>query len=246
VRRAALLALLALTITGCETSAQKSARLEKAARRHEQASVARAKLAERALEITHQSRVIRATGATLVRGKEGDAVAVTLTNRSNKTLIAIPIAFTIRNARGKSVYTNATRGEDPSLVSVPLLGAHAHLTWVDDQVQEAPGGTSVSVKVGEGTATHAPQPRLSVTSARTVEDPGSGPGEEAELVNHSKLSQKEVVIFAVARSGPRIVAAGRAVVPNAPAGATTRFQLFFVGSTKGASVEAAAPATRLE
>jgi hypothetical protein len=249
VRRAALgalLALLALTTAGCETSAQKSARLEKAAKRHEEASVARAKLAEAALKITHQSRLIKVSSVTLLRSSEGDAVAITLRNTSKETLAAIPIAFTIRNAQGAPAYTNAMPGQNASLISVALLAAHSRLTWVDDQVSEAPPGASVHVKVGQGTAVHSSPPQLSIAAARTIEDPASGAGEEGEVLNHSKLTQRELVIFSVARRGPQIVAAGRAVVPSAPAGAGTRFQLFFIGSPKGAALETAAPPTTVE
>jgi hypothetical protein len=242
----ALLALLALTTTGCETSAEKSARLEKAAKRHEQASVARAKLAEAALKITHESRLIKVSDATLLRSSEGDAVAITLRNTSGKTLAAIPIAFTVRNGKGASVYTNAMPGQSSSLLSVALLPAHSRLTWVDDQVQGAPAGASVHVKVGEGSATHTAAPQLSIAGTRAVEDPASGAGEEGEVVNHSTLDQKELVIFAVARRGSQIVAAGRSVVPSAAQGASTRFQLFFIGSPKDATLETAAPATTLE
>src|SRR2546421_11938887 len=50
-----------------------------------------------------------------------------------------------------------------------------------------------------------------------VEDPANGPSEEGALANESHTAQQELVIYAIARRAQRIVAAGRAVLPEAPA-----------------------------
>jgi hypothetical protein len=59
------------------------------------------------------------------------------------------------------------------------------------------------------------------------------------------VTQLELVVYAVARRGGRIAAAGRAIVPQAPAGASTPFQVFFIGDPKGAQLSLTAPPTTL-
>jgi hypothetical protein len=51
------------------------------------------------------------------------------------------------------------------------------------------------------------------------------------------------VVYAVARKGGRIVAAGRAVLPEVAPGASIPFQAYFVGNPSGARIQASAPAT---
>jgi hypothetical protein len=45
--------------------------------------------------------------------------------------------------------------------------------------------------------------------------------------------------------GGRIVAAGRAVLPEVGAGQRAPFQVFFIGSPQGAQLQASAPPTTL-
>ena len=54
-----------------------------------------------------------------------------------------------------------------------------------------------------------------------------------------------LVVYAIVRRGAQVVAAGRAIVPEAPAGASTHFQLFFIGDPKGGSLVIDAPPSTL-
>jgi hypothetical protein len=72
-------------------------------------------------------------------------------------------------------------------------------------------------------------------------DEGSEVSAEGEVANHSPLAQGELVVYALARRSGKIVAAGRAVVPVLAAGATKRFQIFFIGNAKGAQLQVTAP-----
>jgi hypothetical protein len=51
------------------------------------------------------------------------------------------------------------------------------------------------------------------------------------------------VVFGVARHGDRVVAAGRAVLPQLAAGASARFEVFLVGDARGARLHLSAPPT---
>jgi hypothetical protein len=244
--RLAALVLAALALTACETNQERSAKLEKAAKQRERAAVARRTLAERVLTITRQSTKVKVTATAVLSSSEGAAAVVSLQNVSNSSLRDVPIQIHVLDSRGASVYTNDTPGLAPALVSAPLLPAHGTLTWIDDQVQSSGGApASVSVKVGEGTPAAGAAPRLDVEGAHQYEDPTSGPAAEGSIVNHSSVTQRELVVYAVARRAGRIVAAGRAVLPFANAGASTRFQIFFIGDPRSGSLEVSAPATTL-
>jgi hypothetical protein len=229
---------MALALTACESNQERSAKLEKAAELHKGEAAKRRELAQRALTITQVSKKIEIIATDLVRGREGDAAIVTLRNTSNTTLSDVPVQIDVRNAHGASLYTNDVPGLSPTLASVALIPAHTVITWIDDQVQATGVPVSVSAKVGEGTPSSAGLPQLSVQGAHVAEGESEG-----SVVNHSQVSQQELVVYAVARRAGKIVAAGRAVLPAASAGASTPFQIFFVGNPAGAQLEVSAPAT---
>jgi hypothetical protein len=236
--RLAALVLVALALTACESNQERSAKLAKAAKQQEGEAVRRATLARRALTITRPSTKVKVTGTAIVRGSEGVAAVITLHNISNVALSDVPIQIVLRNARGVSVYTNDIPGLSPTLASVALIPAGAVLSWIDDQVQATGTPANVSAKVGEGTPAKDAIPRLSVAGAHLSEAQAEG-----SVVNHSSVGQQEVVVDAVARRAGMIVAAGRAVLANAPPQTSTPFQIFFVGDPRGAHLEVNAPVT---
>jgi hypothetical protein len=236
--RLAALVLAALALTACESNQERSAKLEKADKHREREAVARRELAQRALTITRQSTRVKVVSTAVVRGSEGAAAIVSLRNDSSTSLRDVPIRITVKNARGASIYTNATPGLSPTLLSVALLPAHDVVTWIDDQVQGTGTPAGVSAQVGEGTPASGAIPRLSVEGAHLSEAQAEG-----NLVNHSAVAQQELVVDAIARRAGKIVAAGRAVLAQATAGSSTPFQIFFVGDPSGARLEVSAPAT---
>ncbi len=240
MRRLAL-ALAALALGGCETTAQKSAKLEAAAKR---AGTAHGVLATNAgLRISHPSTVAKVLATAVVHSSEGTAVVVQLRNTSASALRDVPIEVTVRDARGAAIYSNTAPGLGRALISVSSIPAHGELTWVDDQIQTTGAPASVEAVVGQSPATPVTPPRLEVRGTHLSEEGGASGAASGTLVNHSPIAQREVVVYAVARRGGRIVAAGRAVLPEAPAGASTPFQLFFIGDPAAARVQADASAT---
>jgi hypothetical protein len=230
VAPALALALAALTLSGCETTAEKSAKLERAAKR-----VAHA--AQSGLSIAHPSTVVKVIDSEIVRGSEGTAVVLRLRNDSARALGAVPIAISLKDAKGAPVYSNSTPGLAKTLTSIALLGPHATATWIDDQI-EASGASSVSAEVGEGKLVSGALPKLATHDATISE--GSV---EGMLTNSSSTAQSELVIYAVATRAGRTVAAGRAVLASVAAGASTPFQAFFVGDPHGARLQLSAPPT---
>jgi hypothetical protein len=236
--RLAALVLAALALAACESNQERSAKLAKAAKQQEAKAAKRAALARHALTITKPSTKIKVIATAIVHSSEGAAAVITLRNLSGTPLSDVPIQIVVRDTSGASVYTNAVPGLSPTLASVALIPAHAVLTWIDDQVQATGTPSSVSAKVGEGTPVNGAIARLSVAGAHLFEAQAEG-----NVVNSSHISQQELVVDAVARRGGAIVAAGRAVLANAPAGSSTPFQIFFVGNPGGARLEVTAPTT---
>lgn len=244
-RRAVELAILTgvvVGMTGCETNMQRSARLEKVARAER---LAHPLNAGQVVNVTRESPQVKVVETAVVHSENGTAAVVTLENVSRKPLRDAPIAITVTGKGGVGLYKNNAAGLEPSLVSVPLLEPSRQTVWVDDQVQAASAPTGVNARVGESPSVSGEPPNLTVEGAHSFEDPSSGIGEEGTVVNRSRVSQQQLVVYAVARRAGRVVAAGRAVLPEAKAGARTNFQVFFIGSPQGAKLEVSAPPTTL-
>jgi hypothetical protein len=232
---ALLLGLLALLCSGCETTAEKSAKLEREAKRHTLAT-------EQGLTIAHTSTVVKVLETAFVHGREGSAAVVTLRNSSARAMRDVPISLSLKDAHGTTVYSNGTPGLAKTLTSVALLPAHTKLVWIDDQVQAA-SAARVTARIGESSPVGGSTPRPAVIETHLASESAGTSTLEGTVRNPSSTAQPELVIEAVARRGGRVVAAGRAVLASLEAGASTPFQVFFVGSTAGAKLEVSAPAT---
>jgi hypothetical protein len=237
--RWAILGLAALALSGCESSQEKSARLERAAK------LVAAKAAPSGPSptsaLTSPSTKVKVGQVSILKGTEGLAAVVTLQNTSSTPLRDVPIALSVRDTNGGIVYSNEAPGQAPGLGSASLIAAHSRVTWIDDQIQGSGTGLKATAKVGEAPAVNGGVPQITIAGAHLIEDPSSGAGAEGSVVNHSGINQSELVVDAEVRHGKEIVAVGRAVVPEAPAGASTRFQLFFVGDPRGGKLEVSAP-----
>jgi hypothetical protein len=237
VRRTALaLVAPALALAGCQTTAEKSAKLEKEAQRHATAST------QRGLSIAHRSTIVKVLGTTVLRSSEGAVAVVTLRNTSGHGLHSVPLALTVTDARGRTLYQNNAGGLEAALVSVPSIPAHGTVVWVDDQVPPSGAPAAVTARVGEA-ATTTRVPEIAVAGVPLVEDPTNGVGAAGTVSNRSAVAQSSLVIFGVARRAGKLVAAGRAVIPELGAHAQLPFQLFFVGDPRGAQLQVSAPAS---
>lgn len=232
------LALVALTLTGCETTQEKAAKLERAAKHHEELAT---NGAQHGLSITRLSTKVKIVSSSVLNSSEGAAAVLTLRNLSAKPLRNVPIEIAVKSRSGTVSYTNNAAGLSAGLASVPLLPAHGETTWIDDQVQASSAAASVEAKLGEGEAVSRALPRLTVQGAHLFEDPTNGLGAEGTLLNHSRVTQRDLVLYAVARHDGTITAAGRAVLPEAAAGTSTPFQIFFIGNPHGGKLEVIAP-----
>lgn len=236
MRVAAAVALLALlALSGCETTTEESARLEKTAHH--------ARLVEQGLSITRQSADVHVLGAVIVHGAKGNAAVVTLRNDSGHTLKSVPIAIAVKDAHGSTLFQNNAPGLEAALTTLASLPANGESTWVNDQVQTSSGvPASVSAIVGEAPAASGSAPRIGVEGVHPSEE-GSSASAVGMAHNDSNVTQRNLVVYVIARRSGRIVAAGRAVLPEVAAGASVPFQAFLVGTPRGATLQASAPVT---
>lgn len=232
MRRPLLLAAAALSLAGCQTTAEKSAELEREAKRHERA------LAANSVSIARASTILRPVQTAFVSDAEGAAVVVTVRNSSARAIVDAPLKVDVRDLHGSTLYSNAGTGLAHSLISLAYVPAHGQATWVDDQASGTAG--TVAAEVGEGRTVRGAAPAIALTGIHQLE---AGAGVSGTASNRSDVEQRELVVYGVARRGGRIVAAGRAVVPALAAHASTSFQIYFIGSAKGAQLALWAPPT---
>lgn len=228
--------MLAVSLSACETTAEKSAKLEKAAHH--------TRLAEKGLTIARPSDDVRVLSATIVHGHEGAAAVITLHDTSSHALRAVPIAITVKDAHGATLFQNNTAGLEPALTSLGSLAAHGQATWIDDQILTSGTPASASASVGKAPSVNGALPQIEVHGVHTSEE-GDTTGAAGTVRNGSSVTQQNLVVYVLARRGGQVVAAGRAVLPEVGAGASLPFQAFLQGDPRGARLEASAPATTL-
>jgi hypothetical protein len=232
-----LVACSSLLLVACESTQDKSARLAKQA-----VSLQR----QRGLKVTKVSREVKVRSTAILSDPNGTAAVVTVRNASRKTLVQVPIAIDVKGRQGTSVFANDDPGLEPSLVGISVLRPGEQLSWVNDQVQPTARPKRVKAKVGEQRG-RAPArlPRIEISPPKLEVDPTSGVLAVGKLVNRSGVLQRNLVVYAVARKGARVVAAGRGAVEKLKPHDKATYQVFFIGNPRGAQVSLAAPPTVL-
>lgn len=237
----ALICMTATTLGGCESSQTRSARLKAASS---------SSAPEERLKIARSSQDVHVTSSTVLTDKSAQrsAAVITLRNTSNRPQAALPLLFELTDAAGKQVFMNNSPGASTDLVSVPSLAPRATLAWVDDAIVNVRGARDVKARVGATTGPSVPSevPSLRISGTKLERDESGVVTAVGRIVNTSTLPQERLVVFASARRGSKIVAAGRAVVPMLKPGAKgSRFTLFFVGDPTGAKLSFQAPPVNL-
>jgi hypothetical protein len=233
----ALAVLAGLSLTACESSQDKAKKIQ------EQAIAS----APKPLVIDRPNRNVRVLNTTLIHDQNGDAIAVELKNNSNRTLVGVPILVTLKDAKGKTLFENNTPGLDFALNHVPVLRPGETFTWVNDQL--TPNGRPKSAKVVVGqpeTPAPARLPELDVTSPQ-FRSTAIGEQVIGTVTNKSRIEQHKLVLFAVARQGGRVVAAGRGLIKKAkPGNKPAHYVIFFIGNPQGGDVSVEAPPVTLK
>jgi hypothetical protein len=226
--RLLVLAVLPLALAACESSQTKSARLAK------QAKAART---EKGISVARPNPDVEVLRTAVVHDDYGTAAAVELRLKGKAPQAELPLLL------GVGAYRNDIPGLAPSLTHVPLLEPGTRVWWVNDQVQGT--GGEVAARVGAATAKVPGKPPELVPGSLKLERDSSGAYTAGKLLNHSKVEQRGVTIFAVAERGGKIVAAGRAGIERLKAGKKGLFKVFWIGDPSGARVSVYAPPTVL-
>jgi hypothetical protein len=240
VRRAALPLVAALAVTGCESSQQTSKRLAKEGKTvlKEQTGVT----------VGAQNPDIKVTETAVLKDANGIAAVVALKNTSRRSMTQLPVGITIKDAKGAKIYANDVPGLDASLTSMALVRSGGEAYWVDNQILGNGAPKQVDVKVGRAKGpVPSAIPQITLTKVRFDKDV-SGPFVTGVITNHSKVLQRRLTVFCVARKGGKIVAAGRAVVDKlapAPTSKPIRFSIYFIGNPTGAKLSFSVPPVNL-
>jgi hypothetical protein len=239
-RRAVIaLALLSLVaLPACESSQSKSAKLAKKAGKVAKLTTLRAGAANADVTVA---------GTTLLAGKDGARAVVVELKDSGRPQTAVPIFITATDKAGKALYKNDLNGLQTSLQQMAYVSKSAPAYWVHDQVVATATPAKVEVVVGKSKAP-APSdvPKIVLEDVKLDSDP-SGLVATGVVKNLSKVAQKNMPIYAVARKDGNVVAAGRALIEKLdpePQKKATVFRIFFVGNPKGAQLDVrAVPST---
>jgi hypothetical protein len=223
---------------GCESTQDKSARLAK----HGSAA-----FKEKGLTVKRKSAVVKVLSTSLLHDQNGTAVVVAVRNTSDKPLMDVPIAINVKDAHGKSVFKNDAPGIQPSLAGIRVMRPHEEVLWVHDQVLATGPAKRVAVKVGVDKGPPPSIPKIAFDGTPKLEvDPTSGVNAFGFMKNLSKVDQRRVIVWCVARKGDKVIAAGRAGIQKMRAGRRARFHVYFIGDPHGGKLTLTAPPTILE
>lgn len=230
----ALVALAAVALvttgSGCETTAQKSARIGEELGPVKQ---------EVGLKITKRNQEVKVVAATVLSDAEGAAVVVEVRSSAGTALADVPIAIDVLDAKGKSVYRNDLPGLETALTAIPYVPARGTAVWVNDQVLATGKPADVKATVGAGgTAVGAPPPKFTASPPQVEGDPYSGVVAGGNVENESGEKNDRVLIYAVARRGGKVVAAGRGAIEKVKEERKPLpYNVYFIGDPSGAEVE---------
>jgi hypothetical protein len=211
---------LALLVSGCETTQQKSARSKVQA---ERVLATRHKVL-----VTRANPFVRAERVTVVRRAGRTAIAVLLRNTGSRPVSDLPISLRVGGR-----YLNRRAGLTYFQTHTPAIAPGGEATWVF--VTRAPvRGASVIVGV---------HPAVSAEAGRLPSLRASVGARGATVTNSSGVPQYGLVVYAYAQRGTRLLAAGRASLARLAAGKSATVPLRLVGRPGGATVHVEAPPT---
>ncbi|HET9196759.1 MAG TPA: hypothetical protein VFN92_00705 [Solirubrobacterales bacterium] len=227
---AVALAGVALVTTGCQSTQSKSAQIGEELGPVQQ---------EQGLKISKPSKAVKVVSTTLLSDANGSAVVVRVRNTSGRDLADVPILIDVLDAKGKSVYSNDIPGLEAALTSIPYVAAGQEATWVNDQVLVAGKPKTVKVTVGEGgTPFSGEVPGIAVSAPKLEGDPYSGVVAGGKAENESGEKIDRLLLYAVARKGGEVIAAGRGAIERIkPEPKPLPYNVYFIGDPRGGAVE---------
>jgi hypothetical protein len=221
-----------LSLAGCESTIDAA---KKIAARGTRAFL------QQGISVTRIDRQIRVVSSAVVTDPSGTAAIVELRNTTRKPIVNAPIAINVLDASGHSVFRNNVPGAQFDLTHIPLLPPGKAIDWVNDQVLPSGKAARVVAQIGVGQTARQALPQLKISSVALVDDPETGYEASGEISNDSRVAQRTMVLFAVARQARRIVAGGRAILTRLGPGQRSPFHAYFIGDPRGAKITVTAP-----
>jgi hypothetical protein len=216
-----------VALSACQSTQSRSAELEKDAD-----SVL---LESEGLKVTKANPDVEVLSTTVLSEPEASVVVVEVHNDSGQNLVDVPIALDVLDAKGKSVYKNDAPGLEQALVAIPYIPANGDSVWVNDQILATGKPAKAEAKVGVGGGTFSGELPAIEVSEPAIE--GGGRVASGHVVNRTGEDQQRLVLYAVARQGEEIVAAGRAAFEHLkPDTKELPYHVYFVGNANGANV----------
>lgn len=237
-----VLGWIGLSLSGLETTQEKSKRLQREGKQ--------ALKEEKGLQVTEESKEVKVLSRGTFQDENGIAAWVEVQNTSANPLARVPIAIEIFDRGRKSIFKNDTPGLEPGLTGVSYMKPRERMFWVHDQVAvlAAPGDAkSVKATIGEqrGLPPENP-PKITLTKPKFEDDPTSGLSVRGKIKNESDVLQVKQRIYAVARKGGKVIAAGRGGVERLRPHKAVAYTIFFIGNPRGGRVSLYAPPSTLE
>lgn len=222
----------ALGLVACQSTQDKSAELAKTGKT--------LLFKEKGLTVGKESQDVKVIGSAVLSDRNGAAVVITVKNEGTQDLRDVPISIDVLDKKGKSVFKNNLPGLEQALAAIPLIKAGQTEDWVNDQVLATGTPASVKAEIGASSETFSPDalPRLDIEAPKLTNDPVSGVQAEGAVVNKSGKEQRNLLLYAVARKGDKVVAAGRGLIGRLKASTKpVNYHIFFIGDPKGAQVD---------
>jgi hypothetical protein len=234
----AVASLVILSIAGCESTQDTSARLKREG--------AKALGAQRGLVIHGSNPDVSIVQTAVLTDQNGTAAVVVLKNRKPAPLGVVPISINVLGPGGKSVFQNNSPGLEASLTSTAALPPSSELAWVNDQVTPNGKATTVRAQAGAGGSNAPPAlPKIDVGPAKVINDQTSGLEITGTITNRSSVTQLKLFVYGVGWRGNTVVAAGRGAIARLAPGAHTSYHIYPIGNPQGARFTVDAPPTVL-
>ena len=165
--------------------------------------------------------------------------SVALAASSSASSAPVPIQVDIKDPKGKSVFKNDTEGLEDGLLNIQVAEPGQETWWVHDQVFPTGKAAGLDVTIGKSEVSPpASVPTLTASKPEINRDPVSGIEVQGEITNESEVEQTDLLVYAVATKGGKVVAAGRGLIPKLKTGPKGEpYNIFFIGDPTGADIE---------
>lgn len=230
-----LVAATAGALSGCASTQQKSARA--------QVIASRTLLGREQLRVTRRDSRVEVRSVATVRDAHRVAFVVRLRNRSAEPVNDLPVAVGVRPTAGRRRLFNGRPGLPYWQTHGPAIapGASATLVVVVDS-DRPPRGTPFATvgRTDRRPTVAATLPAIEVGARADA----AGPADTgrrvktvvAEIRNRSDVPQYGLEIYAVARRGGRVVAAGRVPLAHLGSNARATASVPLIGDPRGARI----------